>query len=371
VGKRRRGLRGAAITLVASFGLVALAQPAFATPAQAPYVKGWGANNTPKAQVIVGNTLYLGGSFKSMISADGSTIVPRLHLAAIDLTTGDLLPWNPGANGTVEAMVFDGTNLIIGGSFTRIGNQTRNRLGAVSLSGSIPSWATGADNSVLALALRGNTVYVGGQFLTLGGQPRTRLGAVSTSGALQDWSASADDRVRAITLTADDVVVGGTFLTLNGTDNPHIGRLDSATGATLSWNYNSSAELTGLVTGPDNNVYASIGGGGGRARSWSSTGTLRWTTWTDGDVNAITFFGGQVIIGGHWIYMDPGTPNPINLPRLAALNPDTGRPDMSWSPKPNKQVWALGADGTTLVVGGVFTSVSKSTYRRLALYHSA
>jgi trimeric autotransporter adhesin len=367
-GQRRKGLRGAAITLVASLGLVALAQPAVATPAQAPYVKGWGANNTPKAQVIVGNTLYLGGSFKSMISADGSTTVARLHLAAIDLTTGDLLPWNPGANGTVEAMVFDGTNLILGGSFTKIGNQTRNRLGAVSLTGSIPAWATGADNSVLALALRGSTVYVGGQFLTLGGQSRTRLGAVTTSGALLDWSASADDRVRAITLTTDDVVVGGTFLTLSGTDNPHIGRLDAATGAVLSWNYNASAELTGLVTGPDNNVYGSIGGGGGRVRSWSSTGTLRWTTWFDGDVNAITYFNGQVIAGGHWVNMLDGSIAPS---RLAALNPSNGAVDMSWIPKPNKQVWALGTDGTTLVVGGVFTSVSKSTYRRLALYHSA
>lgn len=369
--RRRNGVRGAVVTLVVSLGLVALAPAAGATPQQAPYVKGWGANNTPKAEVIIGNTLYLGGSFKSMISPDGSTLVPRLHLAAIDLTTGDLLPWNPGTNGTVEAMVYDGTNLIIGGSFTKIGNQTRNRLGAVSPSGTIPTWATGADNSVLALALRGSTVYVGGQFLTLGGQSRTRLGAVSTDGTLLGWTANADDRVRAITLTTNDVVVGGTFLTLNGTNNPHIGRLDASNGTVLSWNYNSSAEVTGLVTDPNNNVYGSIGGGGGRARSWASDGTLRWTTYTDGDVNAITFFHGQVIIGGHWIYMDPGQPNPINLPRLAALNPDNGRPDMTWAPKPNKQVWALGTDGTTLVVGGVFTSVSKSTYRRLALFHSA
>lgn len=367
-GRHRKGLRGAAITLVASLGLVALAQPAFATPAQAPYVKGWGANNTPKAQVIVGNTLYLGGAFKSMISPDGSTTVPRLHLAAIDLTTGDLLPWNPGTNGTVEAMVFDGTNLILGGSFTKIGNQTRNRLGAVSLTGSIPAWATGADGTVLTLALRGSTVYAGGQFLTLGGQPHTRLGAVSTSGALIDWTASADDRVLAITLTGSDVVVGGSFLTLNGTDNPHIGRLDATSGAVLSWNYNSSAEVSRLVTGDDGNVYGAITGGGGRVRSWTDTGTLRWTTWFDGDVNALTYFGGQVIAGGHWVNLQNGS---VTAPRLAALSPASGAVDMSWVPKPNKQVWSLGTDGTTLVVGGVFTSVSKSTYRRLALYHSA
>jgi hypothetical protein len=86
-------------------------------------------------------------------------------------------------------------------------------------------------------------------------------------------------------------------------------------------------------------------------------------------VNAVTYYQGQVIAGGHWIYMTDGT---IFLPRMAAFDPATGTPDTSWKPKPNKQVWSLATDGgSTLAVGGVFTRVSGGAYRRVAVYKAA
>lgn len=126
-----------------------------------------------------------------------------------------------------------------------------------------------------------------------------------------------------------------------------------------------SAEVVGLVTGPDDNVYGAIAGPGGKVRSWSNAGVLRWTTFADGDVNAITYFGGQVIAGGHWVYLNDGS---TFVPRLAALDPSDGTVDLSWVPKPNKQVWSFATDGTSLAVGGVFTTVSRGTYRRVAVF---
>jgi hypothetical protein len=61
----------------------------------------------------------------------------------------------------------------------------------------------------------------------------------------------------------------------------------------------------------------------------------------------------------------------VHLPRLAAFNPANGTPDTSWAPTPNRQVWAFATDGTTLAVGGVFTNISKGTYRRVALFRPA
>ena len=209
-------------------------------------------------------------------------------------------------------------------------------------------------------------MYVGGTFTTLAGQTREHLGAVTTAGTLLGWTAPTNDRVKAITTTAvGDVVIGGFFDTVNGASADHIERLDATTGGSLSWNYPSSAEVVGLVTGPDDNVYGAIAGAGGKVRSWTNDGHLRWTTYTDGDVNAIAYAGGQVIAGGHWIYMNSGA---TYQPRLAAFDPATGVVDPTWVPKPNKQVWAFATDGTTLAVGGVFTSVSKGTYRRVAVY---
>ncbi len=362
---RRAWPRAAAclFLLVTAFVLPTAAQ---ATPPAQPALKTWGASGAVKAQLILGNTLYIGGSFTNVVSPDGLTTVARRHLAAIDLTTGDLLPWAPSANGSVEAIVTDGTNLIIGGSFTTIDGAPSSRLAALDTSGTLLPWATGADATVLALHVRGSIVYVGGKFTTLGGQPRGYLGAVTTSGELLDWTAPANDRVKAITTMAiGDVVIGGYFTEVNAASADHIERLDATTGATLSWSYPSSAEVVGLITGPDDNVYAAIAGSGGKVRSWTSDGHLRWTVYTDGDVNAIAYYGDQVIAGGHWIYMNSGA---TYVPRLAAFDPATGAIDLSWTPKPSKQVWSFATDGTNLAVGGVFTRISKGSYRRVAVY---
>jgi hypothetical protein len=354
------------MSLLIVAGMVVSTQSAFATPPDSPALKTWGATAAVRTELILGNTLYFGGSFTTVVSPDGSTTVARKHLAAVDLTTGELLPWAPATNGSVDVLVTDGTNLILGGSFTTINDVARPRLGVVDTSGAVMPWATGANDTVLAMHVSGTVVYVGGRFTQLGGQTRDRLGAVTTGGDLLDWTADANDRVKAITTTAvGDVVAGGFFTQVNGESKDHIVRLDATTGETLSWSSPSSAEVVGLVTGPDDNVYGAIAGGGGKVRSWTSSGLLRWTTNTDGDVNAVTYYGGQVIAGGHWVYLNDGT---TFLPRLAAFDPATGIVDPTWTPRPNKQVWALSTDGTNLTIGGVFTRISRGTSRRIAVY---
>lgn len=347
--------------------VLSLTPSANATPPATPALQTWGATGAVRAEVIIGTTLYIGGSFTNVVSPDGATTVPRRHLAAIDLTTGDLLPWSPTTNGTVLAMVTDGTTLYIGGSFTTVNSTARARLAALDTAGALAPWATGANAVVDALHLRGTTLYVGGAFTTLGGAARGYLGATTAAGDLLAWDPQANDRVKAITsLASGEIVVGGSFTFVGGQSIDHIDGLDPTTGASLSWSYPSSQEVVGLITGPDDNVYGAIAGSGGKVRSWTNDGHLRWTVYTDGDVNAVTYYGGQVIAGGHWIYMTDGT---VYLPRMAAFDPATGTPDTTWKPKPNKQVWAFATDGgPTLAVGGVFTTVARHPYRRVAVF---
>jgi len=368
IGPRRAVIR---VAVLISFAAAVVSAPsaARATPPSTPALKTWGATAAIKAQVVIGNTLYMGGSFTSVVSPDGLTTVTRRHLAAVDLATGDLLAWAPATNGSVDALATDGTNIFVGGGFTTLGGATRSRLGAVDASGAVLPWAAEANDRVLALHARGSTLYVGGSFTMLGGQPRNRVGAVTTAGELTDWAADVSDRVKAITTTAiGDVVIGGYFDFVNGETEDHIARLDAATGASLSWGSGSSQEVVGLVTGSDDNLYVAIAGSGGKVRSWTPDGHHRWTTYADGDVNAVTFYDGQVIAGGHWIYLNDGL---TYMPRLAALDPATGAVDLTWTPKPNKQIWSFGTDGTTLCVGGVFTKISRGTYRRVAVFRSS
>jgi len=348
-----------------------LPSAAQATPPGKPTLSTWGASSAVRAQVIVGTTLYIGGDFTSVISPDGTTSAPRGHLAAIDLTTGDLLPWSPSANGEVAAMATDGVNIYVGGAFTKVNGTSRVHLAAVDQTGGLLSFKAATNGKVEALHLLGTTLYVGGAFTAVRGTTRDYLAAVSTTGTLLDWDPEANASVRAITSVASgDIVVGGFFTAVGGQSIDHIDALDPITGQSKSWSYPSSAEVVGLVTGPDDDVYGAVAGSGGKVRSWTNEGDLRWTVYTDGDVNAIAYYGGQVIAGGHWIYMNSGA---TYLPRLAAFDPATGTVDMTWQPKPNKQIWSLATDeaGTTLGVGGVFTTISKTTERRLAVFQSS
>ena len=69
-----------------------------------------------KALAIYGNSVFIGGAFGMV---DGAT---RNRLGAVRLIQGDLLPWNPDANGDVYAVdVSDnGTRVFVGGPFSTI-----------------------------------------------------------------------------------------------------------------------------------------------------------------------------------------------------------------------------------------------------------
>jgi hypothetical protein len=145
----------------------------------------------------------------------------------------------------------------------------------------------------------------------------------------------------------------------------HIARLNALTGASLSWGGGSSQEVVGLVTGSDDNLYAAIEGSGGKVRSWTSDGHTRWTTCADGDVNAITFLRRA---GDRGRSLDLSQRRRDLLPTDGRVGSGDRFVDPTWAPKPNKQVWSFATDGTNLAAGGVFTKVSKGTYRRVAVY---
>ena len=87
-----------------------------------------------QAVTVMDNTLYVGGHFDNVCVGviDGATTgfrcpknaATRHKLLAIDVTTGDLDPWNPGADSPlgVFALANSGGSLQVGGDFKRIGH---------------------------------------------------------------------------------------------------------------------------------------------------------------------------------------------------------------------------------------------------------
>lgn len=183
------------------------------------------------AMARVGNVVVLGGSFTALWSPVDGTTVARNRLAAVDATTGELLPWNPNSNGEVRVLEgsADGSTVYVGGAFTSIGGVAKSRLAAVTVptGAVVTGFTANAAATVTALELSGPTLYVGGYFTTLGGKPRQRLAAVDAgTGALSTtFTGSADGAVRSILASpgGTTLAVGGEFATLSGSPRAFLG----------------------------------------------------------------------------------------------------------------------------------------------------
>jgi hypothetical protein len=161
-------------------------------------------------QAVIGNTVYAVGEFTSARpagAAAGQQETPRANVLAYRLDTGELVTgFAPTANGVVKAVEAspDGKKLYLGGSFTTINGETRNRIAAVNpTTGAVDAnFRPSPDSRVNAIATDGKTVYFGGWFSAVGNQARGRLAAVdATTGELRNWTPVADDPVDAMVLS--------------------------------------------------------------------------------------------------------------------------------------------------------------------------
>ena len=86
--------------------------------------------------------------------------------------------FNPGASGTVYSLAqqVDG-KVLVGGTFTTLGGQTRNYIGRLNADGTLDtSFNPGANNPVYSLAQQADgKILVGGNFTTLGGRTAPTL----------------------------------------------------------------------------------------------------------------------------------------------------------------------------------------------------
>lgn len=320
--------------------------------------------------LVVGNRVYLGGSFTRV---NGNV---RNHLAAVDARTGRLTGWKPSANGdvlTLEASS-NGTVVYAGGEFTRVNGRPRGRLVALSrTTGTVrANWTPSASGGdVEALAFSGGRIYAGGEFTRVDGRGRQRLAAVTTSGKLTGWAPRANARVRALALSPSGgrVFVGGAFTFVNGVSRPYLAALRAEGGGNVGGF--RPGTLNGTVYDlavSSNRVYAAAGGPGGAATAHNlTTGRKAWSRSANGDAQAITFLDGTVYVGGHFNrFANEGRR------AFAAVNAGSGAVT-PWNPGASPDfpgVWALTADRarTRIYAGGDFQSVAGESHPRFARF---
>ena len=334
-------------------------------------VHGWGTNGRVNAIVVVGQTTYVGGSFTALVNGSGAT-VPVANLAAFGPTGAPVTTFKPRFNGAVKALTTDGSAVYAGGSFTTVNGARRLHLVKLSPSGAMVAFSGHTNREVDALLTRNGWIYAAGTFTKANGSLRNFAAAFSeATGHLQGWKPNADARVDALAMTPTSVIVGGFFNTLAGTSAPRLAATDPATGARLPWASHPRQPVLAL-TATSVGVFAGLGGPGGYVTGYSDTGSLRWTRKLNGNVQAITAAGGEIVAGGHFDYLcnkGAGCVNPLPRRKLAAFTP-SGALDTSWHPAANSRlgVYALFASATRLYVGGDFTKVAGVEASHLARF---
>jgi hypothetical protein len=337
-------------------------------------------------------TLYVGGAFSVM---EGR---PRQSLAAFDVSTGDLLAWDPHPTGEVDpylgpivrALLVRGDTVLVAGNFTAVGGQTRSCLAALdATSGQALEWTPGAPNSeIWALALRGSALYLGGYFTVVGGQVRRCAAAVDvTTGVVLPWNPNVtgpDDafgyapRVMGIGTKDSTVFLGGVFSSVGGQPRAALVAVDADSGGLRQWNpapahtysypppYIRSLAVQGdtlyaggnfeIIGGADRFNLAAIDVNTGTATSWDPRPSL------DNDVYAVAVSGGVVYAGGTFVSMGPWQTRGC----FAAFDLTTGALK-DWNPNDNGVAAnAIVVSEGKVYVAGDFTSIGGQPRRGLA-----
>lgn len=386
-------------------------------------------NGVAWTQLIVGDTVYVGGEFTEARPAGAPmksrSVVTRTNLLSYDLTTGVLSSWAPQVEGAVRDLAIspDGSTLYVAGSFTSVNGQARYRLAAFTLSTGalVGGFAPPFDYTVNTIVVTDRLVYAGGLFNYVGKATRSQLAAVNrVSGALTAWDPGADGPVSSMVRApgGGPLVVGGSFSQLGRGTSPGdpvtargLGAVTLGSAAVVPWsanervqNYGSHAGITSLST-DGSQIYGTgyvFRGTGNLEGAFATdrTGSLLWVEDCHGDTYDGYATGGQVYTVGHAHncstvggFADRG--NPLEHQNAVAFTRDArgvlGRNTVSgyanWEGTPAPAIaawfpsltvgsytgqaqaaWNVTGNGTYVVLGGEFPTVNNTPQQGLVRF---
>ncbi len=365
----------------------------------------------------VGNLIVAGGSFTQVQASSGGATLSRSNLVAFNATTGAISStFTPNVAGEVYDLepAADGTSVYVVGSFTQVNSSTSSRVARldVGTGQKVAGFSPPSVNSVVKnVDLVGGQLLIGGSFSTVGGQTRTALASLNPStGALTSFAnlAFADPlnggarQVLKMAVAPDGsrLVVIGNFTHIQGQDRAFIAMIDltSPTATLANWStsfYTNTCNkvfdtyMRDVDFSPDSSyfVVSTTGAYGGSEAPcdvisrWETgaTGSGQQATWRDytgGDTTyAVAITGAAVYVGGHMRWLNnpyagdqPG-PGAVSREGIAALDPVSGLP-LSWNPGRARGVGVFDilATSTGIWVGSDTDRIGGETHRKIAFF---
>ncbi len=229
------------------------------------------------ALTVAGNTVYAAGSFATV---NGQR---RTRIAALNATTGTLLPWAPLVGGEVRALAVAGSRVAFGGTFRISGGVAKRNLVALDMrsgrpgpatpdlpftvqtllplggvmvvggerpfgvsgpdltaftasTGALLPWGLESNGAIATLASDGRRLFIGGRFSSLSGALRLNVAAVDLATAsLTSWNPQPNEAVRTLAVDGQTLFAGGSFTALAGYGRNRLAAYDAPSGAVLSF----------------------------------------------------------------------------------------------------------------------------------------
>ncbi len=370
-------------------------------------------NGPVRAIAQTGNDVWIGGAFTEVLDENQNPFAAAGGLAALNgsgrLDTSVHLPKFTSSAGTpiiYGLSVGPNGELYVAGSFNAVDGAARKNVAEIDPStGDLQPWHpnSGPAFSILATS---SAVYVGsGKLLSI------QLGGGSTPG----WTPpvlkidttirghTTVPNVRRIVGVGNKLVIAcqcDSITDANGTHQTKaVAEIDAGSGDILNWapaNLPASSAAFGIdeivrdFPGTSNpTVFLAAGGNDFTAAYDIGSGHQYWLEDTSGSSQAIQWFQGDLIVGGHFDWTQTPTSSTCGdhdhpntncylSPHLVAMDPSTGniilQQGVPWNPGACCEyngVWALltDANGSTLHVGGEFKKFGTATWSYNASTH--
>jgi hypothetical protein len=191
---------------------------------------------------LSGENLYVGGGLSWLAQRDYSIL-------GFNLNSGNILNWYPpnlGFSSQVNAIEVNNQFVFVGGNNLSepAGGLGRINLFAVDkVTGVLNSWSPNPNFAVLTLSLSHNQLYVGGGFTNISGQNRNRVASFDISNlSLNNWNPNSNSAVYAIHPKGGVMWLAGNFSNVGGANRNNIAGVDPFTSAN---NINSTTNFFG------------------------------------------------------------------------------------------------------------------------------
>ena len=313
----------------------------------------WITDGRIEAVARSADTIYLGGTFNTVAPFTGSALL-------MDAASGVPNPRLSKVKGiAVHAAVSDGAGgWYLGGRFEFVDDVATAPLVHILPNGRLDpdfsfSFGIGQVGTTIVRGLElspSGVLYVVGEFGAIDGQPRSNAAAIDTTTGSLTPWAPA-----VASFQVNAVLLSGTtvFLGAGG-----LVAADAMTGAVQTLDGGFTVEAIAL-----NDAGTTVYYGGSVLKAYDLTTqqvVFAWNPAPDGMVRALQISGSTVYVGG-----DFTTIGGQSRPYLAAVNANTGTAS-GWNPLPNGRIGALLLRGNTLYTGGAFTLMGAAVRRGYA-----